>query len=147
MAVDCGDWDGISQAQIIELVDVRIGVSHLVHLVHCQHHGFARLEEHLGHLMIGSSQAGLDIAHKDNDIGVLNGDLRLGPHEGQDLTIGTRLNAAGIHDIEGAVAPLTLGVQPVPGDTGSILYNGQPLAAELIEQHGFAHVGPAHDRN
>ena len=95
--------------------------------------------------MVGGGEAGLDVAHEDDDRGVLDGDLRLGAHEGQDLVVGARLDTAGVHDIEFAVAPLTLGVQPVPGDAGGILHNGQPLSAQLIEQHGLAHIGAAHD--
>ena len=59
----------------------------------------------------------------------------------------TRLNAAGIYNIKGAVSPLALGVQPIPGDAGGVLHNGQALAAQLIEQHGLAHVGAAHNGN
>ena len=74
-----------------------------------------------------------------------NGDLRLLPHEGQDLVVGARLDAAGVHQVEDPVAPLAGGVDPVPGHAGGVLHDGQPLAAQLIEQHGLAHVGAAHD--
>ena len=48
---------------------------------------------------------------------------------------------------EHPVAPLTGGVDAVPGDAGGVLHDGQPPAAQLIEEHGLAHIGPAHDGN
>ena len=59
------------------------------------------------------------------------------------MVIGARLDAAGVHNVEDPVAPLARGVQPVPGDAGGVLHDGQPLAAQLVKQHGLAHIGPA----
>ncbi len=42
VAVDGGDGDGVAQAQVIELIDVRVLPAHLVRLVHRQHHRLAR---------------------------------------------------------------------------------------------------------
>ena len=147
MAVDGGDGDRVAQTQVVELVDVRVHTAHLIHLVHRQHHRLLGAQQHVGHILIGGGQAGLDVAHKDDHRGRLDGDLRLLPHKGQDLVVGARLDAAGVHNVKGAAPPLALGVQAVPGDAGGILYDGKPLTAQLIEQHGLAHVGPAHDRN
>ena len=143
--MDGGDGDGVPQAQVVELIDVRILPAGLVGLVHRQHHRLAGAQEHIGHLLVGGGHAGLDVAHKDDHGGGGNGDLRLLPHKGQDLVVGARLDAAGVHNVEHPVAPLALGIQPVPGDAGGVLHNGQPLAAQLVEQHGLAHVGPSHN--
>ena len=145
MAMDGGDRDGVPQTQVVKLIDVRVQAAHLVHLVHRQHHGLAGAQEHVGHLLVGGGQTGLDVADEDDDVGVGNGDLGLLAHEGQNLVVGAGLDTAGIHDIEAAVTPVTLGVNPVPGDARGVLHDGQPLAAQLVEEHGFAHVGPAHD--
>ena len=145
MAVEGGDGDGVAQAQVIELIHVRVLPPGLVGLVHRQHHRLAGAQEHVGHLLIGGGHARFDVAHKDDDGGRLDGDLRLLPHKGQDLVVGARLDTAGVHNVKHPVAPLALGIQPVPGDAGGVLHNGQPLAAQLVEQHGLAHVGPSHN--
>ena len=147
VSMDGGDGDGVPQAQVVELIDVRILPAGLVGLVHRQHHRLAGAQEHIGHLLVGGGHAGLDVAHKDDHGGGGNGDLRLLPHKGQDLVVGARLDAAGVHDVEHPVAPLTGGVDAVPGDAGGVLHDGQPPAAQLIEEHGLAHIGPAHDGN
>ena len=147
VAVDGGDGDGIAQAQVVELIDVRVGHAHLIHLVHRQHHRLAGAQQHVSHLLVGGGQAGLDVAQEHDHRGVVDGDLRLLAHEGQDLAVGGGLDAAGVYQIELPVPPLRLGVQPVTGDAGGVLHDGQPLAHQLIEQHGLAHVGAAHDGN
>ena len=145
MAVDSGDGDGIAQAQVVELVDVRVGGTHLVHLVHCQHNRLPGAQEHIGHLLVRGGEAGLDIAEENDDRGVLDGDLRLLAHKGQDLAVGTRLDAAGVHDVKGTSAPLRLGVEPVAGDAGGVLNDGQAFAHQLIEQHGLSHIRASND--
>ncbi len=145
VAVDGGDGDGVTQAQVIELVDVRVLPAHLVRLVHRQHHRLPGPEEHVGHLLVGCGHAGLDVTDKDHHRGGLDRDLGLLPHEGEDLVVRPRLDPAGVHDVEHPVPPLALGVQPVPGDAGGVLHDGETLAAQLIEQHGLAHIGAPHD--
>ena len=124
MAVDGGDRNGVAQAQIIKFIDVRVGLSHLVHFVYRQHHRLARAQQQVGHLLIGGGQAGLDIAEEHDDRGVLNGDLRLLPHKSQDLAVGGGLDPAGIHQVKFPVEPLRLGIQPVPGHARSVLHDG-----------------------
>ena len=75
MAVDGGNGNGVTQAQVIKLVDVRALA--LVHLVHRQHHRLAAPLEHGGNLLVGGGHAGLDVAQEHNDRGVVNGDLGL----------------------------------------------------------------------
>ena len=143
MAVDGGDGDGIAQTQVVEFIDVRTLA--LVHLVHRQHHWLAAPLKHGGHLLIGGGHAGLDVAEEHDDRGVVNGDLGLRTHEGKDLIIRPRLDAAGVDEGELPALPVALPVDPVAGHAGGVLHNGQPPADDLIEQHGLAHIGAAHD--
>ena len=147
MAVDGGDRIGVAQAQIVKFIDVGVGAPGLVHLVHRQDHRLAGAQQHPRHVVVGGGHACFDVAHKDDHRCVLNGDLRLLPHEGENLIVGARLNAAGIHQVEGPAPPLAGRVQAVPGHARRVLHNGQTLAREFIEQHGFAHVGPADNGN
>ena len=145
MAVDGGNGNGVTQAQVIKLVDVRALA--LVHLVHRQHHRLAAPLEHGGNLLVGGGHAGLDVAQEHNDRGVVNGDLGLRAHEGQDLVIRPGLDAAGVDQGELPALPVAFSVDAVPGDAGGVLHDGQPPADDLIEQHGLAHIGAAHDGN
>ena len=145
MAVDGGDGDGIAQTQIIEFIDVRAAA--LVHLVDSQDHRLAAALEHGSHLLIGSGHTGLDVAEEHDDRGVVNGDLGLRTHEGQDLIVRPGLDAAGVDEGELPALPVAFSVDAVPGDAGGVLHDGQPPADDLIEQHGLAHIGAAHDGN
>ena len=147
MAVDGGDGDGVAQTKVIELVDIGVFPTYAVHLVHRQHHGLVGPQEHTGYLLIGGGHAGLDVAHENDHIGVVDGDLRLTAHESQNLAVGTRLDTAGIHDVKGTARPLALGIDPVTGDAGGVLHNGKTLSTQLVEEHGLAHIGSAHDCN
>ena len=146
VAVNGGDSHGVAQTQVVELIEIRVDRAHRVHLVHRQHDGLTAALKHTGHLLVGGSQAGLDIRDEDNDVGVVDGDLGLLPHEGQNLAVCIGLDAAGVHQAEPAAHPLALTVDTVTGDAGGVLYDGQPPADDLIEQHGLAHVGASHDR-
>ena len=80
-----------------------------------------------------------------DDVGVVNGDLRLAAHELQDFVVVPRLDAAGVHDGELPAVPVAVGVEPVTGDARGVLHDGQALACQFIEQHGLAHVGASYD--
>ena len=145
MAVDGGDGDGVAQAQVIELVEIRVRDAGGVHLVDGQDDGLAGAQQHRGHLLVRRGKARADVAEEDNDGGVLNGDLRLLAHEIQNLAVAPGLDAAGIDEGELPAAPVALAVDAVPGDAGGILHDGKALAGDLVEEHGLAHVGAAHD--
>ena len=146
VAVDSGDGNGVAQTQVVELIEIRVrrGAGG-VHLVHRQDDGLSAAQQQVRHLLVRGGEAGLDIRQKDDDGGILNGDPGLIPHEGQDLVIGPGLDAAGVDEGEGAAVPVRLPVDAVPSDARGVLHNGQPLSDQLVEQHGLAHIGPAHD--
>ena len=142
-----GNGDGVAETEVIELVEVGIDTARGVHLVHCQHDGLAGSQQHIRDLLIGSRQAGLHIRQENDDVRVLNGDLRLLAHERQDLIVRARFDTAGVHQTEFAAAPLALAVDAVARDARRILDDREPLADELIKQHGLANVRPSNDRN
>ena len=147
VTVHGGDGDRIAEAEGVKLIDAGIDRAGGVHLVDGQHNGLFRAQEHIGHLLIGGGHAGADLGDEHDDVGRVDGKLRLLAHEQQDLIVGARLDAAGVDDVERAAAPLALGIEPVARDAGRVLNDGQAAAAELIEEHGLADIRPAHDRN
>ena len=73
---------------------------------------------HYDIIVVGGGHAGLDIGDEDDDVGVVDGDLSLLPHEGKDLVVGIGFDTAGIHQAELAAVPIGLPVNAVTGDTG-----------------------------
>ena len=144
-AVDGRDGDGVAQTQVIELVHVWVGGANAVGLVHRQHHRLLGAQEQIGHVLVGGGDAGADVAHQDDDVGVVNGDLRLAAHELQNFIVVPGLDAAGVHDGELPAIPVAVGVEPVTGDARGVLHDGQAFACQFIEQHGLAHVGASYD--
>ena len=65
------------KAEVVELVVIGIRRADGVHLVDRQHDRLARAQQHIRDLLIGSRQAGLHIRQENDDVRVLNGDLRL----------------------------------------------------------------------
>ena len=147
VTVDGGDRHRVAQPQVVELVEVRVKGAGGVHLVHRQHDGLAAALEHIGDLLVGGGQAGLDVGDENNDVGVVNGDLRLLPHESEDLAVGVGLDTAGVHQTEFAPHPLAFAVDTVTGDAGGVLHDGQPPPDDLVEQHGLTHIGASHNSN
>ncbi|MPM76514.1 hypothetical protein SDC9_123512 [bioreactor metagenome] len=78
---------------------------------------------------------------------MVDGKLRLLAHKGENLVVRPGLDSACVNQCKGAAVPVRLTVHPVPGDPGRVLHDGEPTADELIEQHGLAHIGPAHNGN
>ena len=145
MAVNGRNGDGIAHAQVIELVEIRVHGAGRVHLIDSQDDGLSAAQQHIGNFLVRGGKARLDIREEHDDRSVVNGDLGLVTHEGQDLVIRAGLNAAGIDEGKFPAAPFGFSVNAVAGDTGGILHDGKTPPDELIEQHGLAHIGTAHD--
>ena len=145
VAVNGGHGDGLSQAQVVELVEIRVRGTGGVHFVHRQDHGFPALLQQGRHVLVCGGDARADVRHQYNDGGVLDGNLRLTAHEGEHPAVRMRLDAAGVHQDEGTPRPVRLPAHPVPGDAGAVLHNGQPPPDEFVKEHGFPHVGAAHN--
>ena len=143
VAVDGGHLDGIAQAQGVELIHLGIGGAHAVALVHREAHGLLGAQQHIRHLLVGGGHAHLHVRHHDDDVGGLDGDLRLAAHEQQHLAAGAGFDAAGVHDLEFAAVPVAFSIDPVAGDAGGILHDGGAPPGQFIEEHRLAHIGAA----
>ena len=64
---------------------------------------------------------------------------------GQNALGGLGLDAAGVHQQKLVAVPLAVGKNAVAGNARGILHNGKALAAQLIEQGGFARAGKTDD--
>ena len=147
VAVYGGDGDGVSQSQGVKFIYRGVGGSRGVGLVHRQHHGLAGTKQHVGHILVRGGDAGADIRDQNDHGGGVDGDLGLLPHEEQNLAVGAGLNAAGVHHVKFSAAPLALGIEPVAGDAGGVLNDGEPLSHQAVEKHGLSHIGAAYDSN
>ena len=147
-AVDGGNGHGIAiKAQLVELVVFVGKITHAVALVDAGDDGLAALLEHDGDIAVGGGQTRADVAHEDDDVGIVNGDLRLHLHLCQNDIVGLGLDASRVDEDELAAVPFGLAVDAVAGDTGGVLHDGATLADELVKQGGFAYVGSSHNGN
>ena len=136
--MDGGHCYGILiEAKLVEFVVLIGQASRAVAFVDGGNDRLSAPLEHDRNIAVGGGQTGADIAEKDDDVCVLNGDLCLHLHLGQD----------DVNDDHLSAAPLGLAVDAVACDARRILNNGAPLAYELVEQRGLAHIGASHDGN
>ena len=135
VAVDGRNGDGITHAELIKLIYRRVDTAGRVHFVDCEHCGLSRAQQHIRNILVGGGDTRAHIGDEDDDIRCAYGDIRLLAHEHEYLVIGRGLDAAGVDDIKLVAAPLALSIQPVTGDAGRVLNDGQALAHELIKQH------------
>ena len=143
MSVHGGYLKGIAQTQGVKLVHVRVDCAGGVALVDGQGNGLARPLQNGRHSGVGGRQAHLDVGYHNDSVGQLDADLRLAAHKLEDLVVCPRLDAAGVHEVKGAAAPLAGPIDPVPGDPRRIFHNGSPPAGQFIEEHRLAHIGTA----
>ena len=147
VAVDGGDLQRVTQTQIVEFVDLRVDRADRVAFVDGHDHRLAAALEQIGNVQIRRGHADLDVCDHNDDLCGLNGDLGLPPHEFEHLGLLRRLDAAGVDQLKGFSVPLAFAVDTVAGDARRILHDGGAVTGQLVEQHGLAHVGPAHDGN
>ncbi len=74
------------------------------------------------------------IHDKEDNVRRRDSNLRLLPHLGQDDVTAVRLNTAGIHQGKVHVQPGTVRVNTVSGYSRRILYDGDGLPCQYIEQ-------------
>ena len=73
---------GISDPQIIKLVDIRHIFVKMIYLIDCQHHRLMGTPEQIRHLGIRIHKPLFYVHHKKDDIRGVNGNLGLLPHLG-----------------------------------------------------------------
>ena len=86
------------------------------------------------------------IRQKQYHICAVNGYLRLTAHLCQYHIIGTGFNTACIHQHKLMSAPLTFGVNTIPGNTRGVLNYGETLPHQFVKQRGFAYIRTADHR-
>ena len=138
-----GDW--LSDSQIIEFIDFRHIFVKAVHLVDHKEHRLPGTPQHIRHLGIRVHQSLAHIRHKDDHIRRIYGNLRLLPHLREDDIPGIRLDSAGIYYGKIVIQPGDIGINPVSGNTGRILHNGNPLTRQGVKKRRFSHIRSAHD--
>ncbi len=147
IAVDGGHAHRVPHAQVVEFIKFRRRLSRSVQFVDAQNHRFFGALEQRRHVLIRRGDAGTHVDDKDNHIGGVDGDHGLSPHKFQNLVVGLGLDAPGIDELKDPTSPFPFGINPVPRDAGGILHNGLFPANQPVKEHGFAHIGPAHDCN
>jgi len=87
-------------AEAVELVD-EVFLLRSVYLVDDVEDVLARLSQDGRDLLVSRRQALPAVHHKEDDVGLLDGEHRLFPHLDEDGLVGDRFEAAGVDDDEG----------------------------------------------
>jgi hypothetical protein len=82
----------------------------------------------------------LAIDHHHGRRSLLQGQLGLLPDLGEKFTVVCKHQAAGIHQLEVVVSPERLLIKPVAGDTGLVVHDGLPAAAQPVDKSRLSHV-------
>ena len=91
----------------------------------------------------------MDVDDEHDDGGVAEGGLRLHADAGVDPVADALVvdvhDAAGVDEREALIPPEHLAHEPVAGDAGLRVHDGDALARDAVEHGRFADVRPAHD--
>ena len=117
-----------------------------VDFVHCQKKRFAQALQQSGQLHVRRSQLRACVHHHHNRIGFFQRHLGLAKYLRGNQGFVVRNNSAGVYHAQQTSVPVDFTIETVPRDAGLIAHNGAARSREPIEERGFAHVGPAHDR-
>ena len=119
----CGNGVRLSDAEVIEFINIHHLTVEVVDFVDHQHNRLAASSEHISYFCIGIYKALTDVSDEDDDICGINGDLRLVSHLGENDIFGFRLNTAGVYQRKFVVQPLHVGINTVTGYTRCVFYN------------------------
>ena len=137
------DRPRITDSQIIKLIDIRHVFLEAVYFVDYQNHRLVGTAQHIRYLGICIHQSLLDIYHKQNHVRRVDGDLCLLPHLGQNDVPGIRLDTAGINQGKIFIQPRNVRINTVSCNARCILYDGDHLSRQCVEQCRFSDIGSA----
>ncbi len=147
-AVDGGDGKYLVEPQFGKLGHPGFSLG-IIHLVDHQQHGASIGAQTFGHLAVQGYDALLHIDHQQDHVRRFHGQFHLldgGLGDGiQGLLAAAQSDATGVDQGEGLSVPLGLGADPVPGDSGLVMHNGDAAPCEAVEKGGLADVGSADD--
>ena len=146
LAVRGRDGNHLAQTQFIELGQLRAG-AHALGLVGHQQRRLAQAAQVIGDVVVLRRQAVARIDHEDDHIGLGHRLARLLGHFLEDARFGRRLEAAGVDDDVFAVAQPPLTIVPVARQPRKVGHDGIAAFRQPVEQRGFAHIGPPHQRD
>ena len=136
--------DRLAETEAHQLPDRRL-VGAVVDLVGDHQHRTLEPSEQLGDPGVLLRHAHRRVEHEEDDVGRGDGLLRLAAH--LLVQVGaTGHPPPGVHDEEGAPAPVGFDHLPVARDAGPLLDDRLPAADDPVDERRLAHVRPADDR-
>lgn len=118
-----------------------------VEFVGGENHRFARFAQNIGDFIIERGGFFAPIAQKNNDVGLVNGELGRTQNGGRITFLVERVETAGINEHTGAPPDFDGGIKTVARGSGIVLNEGNALAREAIKKMRFPNVGATHDGN
>ena len=135
----------IPDSQIIKFIDIRHKFLKIIYFIYYQNDWFLGSSKHIRNFGIGIHQSLTDVCNKYNDICCIDGNLCLLPHLREDHIAALRLNSSRINQCKFLIQPADIGINPVSGNSGSILDNGYHLPGQYVKECGFPDIRPSYN--
>ena len=94
--------------------------------------GLARLLEHYSNISVVGKKSCPDVAHKYDNVGRCDGNLSLRSHLLEYSIVALRLYTTCIYQKKAMIIPLSIRINSVTGNTGSVLYYGSALSNFIV---------------
>ena len=142
-----GDQRRLIEAQREQLVR-KVALVGRVGLVRGEDHAAPRFAEELGDVAVDRSQALAGVHQEDDDVGLVDGDSRLGLDGGpRRILCGIEVEPGRVDHRELAAAPFGDAIQAIPRQPGLSVDDRLSLADQPVEEGRLADVRPADDRD
>ena len=133
VAVGCRDGERLSQSQCVEL-GFGIHALVVVVLVGYDDDGFGGAAQDVGHLVVKVGDAVLDVHDKEDDVGLLDGDVHLLVDLVLKDVLAVDYPSAGVHNRHFHAVPLHLTVLAVAGGAAGVVDDGVTRLREAVKQ-------------
>jgi len=138
------DREGIAEAQAVELARIDVMLWD-VDLVDDEDEGLGRLAKLARQFSVHRSDALLSVHHEKDDLSGFDCNIHLGLYLAGKVEINTPADAACIDDREWIRSEGALGVNPIAGDAGHIVHDGDSAARETVEECALPDIRAAYD--
>ena len=108
-----------------------------------QHDRLARAAHGLGDDLVGRGDAFASVDHEQADIGFGDGRHGVRGHPRGEAVLRAVGDTGGVDQLERQRAQHRLGLAPVAGDARRVVDQREFPARQLVEERGFADIGPA----
>ena len=106
---------------------------------------FGCLTELLGDRLVDRRQTFTRINEKEDNVSSVHCDLRFGRYRLGEVCISEGSEASGIHKVAWDTGEIAWGRDPVAGDSGLVMHDGNGATCQPVEESGLSHIGTSYE--